>query len=450
MGSVRKLVRIGSGAGFSGDRLDPAVVLAERGALDYLALECLGERTVALAQLRKRRDPSAGYDPLLERRMELLLPPLKRNAIRLISNFGAANPLAAGELVVAIARRLGIPVTVAVVTGDDVLHLLAPDAVALESGRPLTDYGQLLSANAYLGIEALLPALRTHADVIIAGRVADPSLFVAPIAHHFGWSQDDLERIARATMVGHLLECGGQLCGGYFADPGRKDVPGMAQLGFPFADVDADGHATVSKVEGSGGLINLATVTEQLLYEVTDPGAYLTPDVTADFSGAELTTVARDVVRVSGARAKGRSPMLKVSIGYAAGYLGEGEISYAGTNALARAELAGNIIRERLGSTFAEMRIDYIGSTSLHGKSFDPTENPYEIRLRVAARAVSAKEAALVGEEVEALYTNGPAGGGGTRKYVAEQVGIVSTLIDRRLVRSRVTLKEWAHEPQTV
>ena len=173
---MRKLVRIGSGAGFSGDRLDPAVVLAERGALDYLALECLGERTVALAQLRKRHDSSTGFDPLLERRMELPLPPLKRNGIRLISNFGAANPIAAGDLVGAIARRLGIPVTVAVVTGDDVLDLLPPDAVALESGRPLADYGRLVSAKAYLGIEALLPALRTGADVIIAGRVADPSL----------------------------------------------------------------------------------------------------------------------------------------------------------------------------------------------------------------------------------------------------------------------------------
>jgi hypothetical protein len=443
-------MRIGSGAGFAGDRLEPAVILAEQGGIAYLVLECLAERTIALGQLRRRRDPEAGYDPLLERRMELLLPVLRRRKVRLISNFGSAHPMAAGRRIVDLAQRLRIPATVAVVTGDDVHGRIAERAVALESGRPLSDYGELISANAYLGAEALMPALRSGADVIVTGRLADPSLFVAPIAHHFRWSIDDLERIARATVVGHLLECASQVSGGYFADPGRKDVPDLANVGFPFADVDADGNATLGKVACTGGLISLATVKEQLLYEVTDPGAYITPDVTADFSLVRLEAIAPDVVTVTGGRARGRTPTLKVSVGYLASYLGEGEISYAGPNALVRARLAGDIIRERIGEAYKDLRVDLIGSTSAHGRSFDATEKPYEIRLRVAARAATAEAAARVGEEVEALYLNGPAGGGGTRKYVSEQVGIVSTLIERSLVHTATTLLETSDEPATV
>lgn len=251
---------------------------------------------------------------------------------------------------------------------------------------------------------------------------------------------DPGDRLARGTAVGHLLECAGQLCGGYFADPGRKDVPGMAHLGFPYADVDAEGNATLAKVDGTGGAITLATATEQLLYEVTDPFGYVTPDVTADFSTVELREIGPDRVRVTAARGRAAPARLKVSVGYAAGYVGEGEIGYAGANAMARARLAADIVRERLGGRYAELRIDLIGSTSLHGRAFDPGERPYEVRLRVAARAPSADAAALVGDEVEALYTNGPAGGGGTRKYVHEQIGIVSTLIDRARVTPHVTL----------
>jgi hypothetical protein len=443
-------VRIGSGAGFQGDRLDPALVLAERGGLDYLGLECLGERTVALAQLRRRKDPAKGYDPLLERRMSRLLPLAKRHGFRLVTNMGAANPVAAADAVVAIARKQGIAVKVAVVTGDDVLSEIRSDAPTMEASGAIADFGAPISANAYLGVDALLPALQTGADVVITGRVADPSLFLAPIAHHFGWSLDDLDRIARGTCVGHLLECAGQLTGGYFADPGRKDVANMAWLGFPFADVDADGHAIVGKVDGTGGAISLANTKEQLLYEVTDPHGYVTPDVIADFSRVSLSEVAPQRVAVTGARSKGRPAQLKVSVGYHAGFVGEGEIGYAGCNAVARARLAGEIVRERLEAQFSEIRIDLIGITSLHGRTFDDGENPYEVRLRVAARAPSPELAAIVGEEVEALYTNGPAGGGGARKYVHEQIGIVSTLLDRERVRSVVTMREWSPHAETV
>jgi hypothetical protein len=445
---MREPLRIGSGAGFSGDRLEPAVVLAERGALQFLGLECLGERTVALAQLRKRRDPTLGYDPLLVRRMELLLPLLRRNGIRLITNMGAANPLAAADAILRIARARKLPIRVAVVTGDDVHDRIGADNVTLEDGTPLGRFGELVSANAYLGVAALLPALETGADIVITGRVADPSLFLAPMVQHYGWSLDDFDRLARGTSVGHLLECAGQLCGGYFAEPGRKEIPDMARLGFPYADVAADGTAVLSKVAGTGGRINLATAKEQLLYEVTDPTGYITPDVVADFTTARLREVGPDRVAVSGVTGRRRPDKLKVSVGYLAGYVGEGEISYAGANAEARARLAGEIVRERLAGEFADLRVDLIGSTALHGKAFDSTARPYEVRLRVAARAPTAERAMLVGEEVEALYTNGPGGGGGTRKYVHEQIGIVSTLLERERVPSKVTLREWSSDAQ--
>jgi hypothetical protein len=280
--------------------------------------------------------------------------------------------------------------------------------------------------------------------------VADPSLFVAPMMHEFGWSAGDVDRLARGTAVGHLLECAGQLSGGYFADPGRKEVPDMANLGFPFADVDEEGNAVLGKVAGTGGRITRATATEQLLYEVTDPHGYLTPDVTADFSSVTLAETAPDRIEVRGARGRPRPAQLKVSVGYLAGYVGEGEIGYAGTNSVARAQLAAQILRERLHGRYSELRIDLVGSTSLHGRAFDTDERPYEVRLRVAARAASREEAAIVGDEVEALYTNGPAGGGGTRKYVNEQIGIVSVLLDRARVTPGVTVREWDAHAEAV
>jgi hypothetical protein len=422
-------LRIGAGAGFSGDRLEPAVILAEHGRLQYLVLECLAERTIALAQLRRRTDPDGGYDPLLERRMEVLLPACVRNGVRVITNMGAANPLAAARRIVEIARRLGLRLRVAAVTGDDVLASLDLAQPALESGRPLREYQPIVSANAYLGAEALLPALASGAEVIVTGRVADPSLFVAPMMHRFGWPADDALRLARGTVIGHLLECAGQVTGGYFADPGKKDVPGLSTLGFPFAEVDEQGNGSIGKVDGTGGRVDLATVTEQLLYEVTDPSAYLTPDVVADFTTVRLGVAGRDRVAVSGATGRPRPASLKVSVGYRAGFLGEGEIGYAGTNAVARAELAAAIVRERLHGV--ELRVDLIGRTSLNGRSFFADDHPYEVRLRVAARCDTKEEAARIGEEVEALYTNGPAGGGGARKYAHEQVGIVSCLVPR-------------------
>ena len=356
---------------------------------------------------------------------------------------GAANPLAGAEAIVALAKKLGLKVRVAALTGDDVLDQLDPKQKVLETGEPLSTVGSLFSANAYLGVEQMLPALESGADIVLTGRVADPSLALAPLAHAFGWSIDDTEKMARGTVVGHLLECGGQLTGGYYADPGKKDVPGMATLGFPYADVDAEGNATLSKVAGTGGVINRMTATEQLLYEVTDPQAYLTPDVSADFSGITIKETAPDTVAVAGGKGRKRPDTLKVSVGYRAGFVGEGEISYAGENCVARAKLAGEIVGERLRGQFQELRVDVIGVSSLHTRPMsDGDFQPYEVRLRVAGRSADRAKAATIGEEVESLWCNGPAGGGGARKDVREQIGIVSCLIPREKVKSQVTVFE--------
>jgi hypothetical protein len=356
---------------------------------------------------------------------------------------GAANPIAGAEKIVSLARRLALKVRVAALTGDDVLAALDPAQKLLETGEPLSSVGKLFSANAYLGVEEMLPAFESGADVVLTGRVADPSLALAPLAHHFGWKLDDTERFARGTVVGHLLECAGQLTGGYYADPGKKDVPGMATLGFPFADVDADGNARLSKVDGTGGIINRMTATEQLLYEVTDPRAYLTPDVTADFSAVEITETAPDTISITGARGRRRPDMLKVSVGYHAGYIGEGEICYAGENCVARAGLAGAIVSERLRGQFQELRVDVLGMSALHTRPMSEDGwRPYEVRLRVAGRSAERETAARIGEEVEALFTNGPAGGGGARKSTQEQIGIVSCLLPREKVQPKVTVLE--------
>ncbi|WP_122560062.1 acyclic terpene utilization AtuA family protein [Pseudomonas viridiflava] len=449
-----KTLRIGSGAGYSGDRIEPAVELAEHGELDYLIFECLAERTIALAQQARLSDPDAGYDPLLSERMRRVLPFVGRTAgsrrLRVITNMGAANPLAAAREVRRIAAELGLSgVKVAALTGDDVLAALQTDASRLmDNDMTLASLGdRLISANAYLGAEGIVQALEADADVVITGRVADPSLFLAPQMFEFGWAADDWTLLGRGTLVGHLLECAGQISGGYFADPGFKDVPDLARLGFPLAEVNAAGQATITKVEGSGGRIDTATCTEQLIYEVHDPAAYLTPDVSADFSGVSFHADAANRVQVAGADGRARPETLKVSVGYLDGWIGEGQISYGGPGALARAQLAREVVLERLkltGVIVEDLRAELIGVDALHGSELGSraTAEPWEVRLRIAARCIERSEAVRVGNEVETLYTNGPYGGGGATKAVRQVVAVASLFIPREAVNPVIHLED--------
>jgi hypothetical protein len=444
-----RTVRIGAGAGYSGDRIEPAVELAEKGALHYLVFECLAERTIALAQLEKSHDPSRGYDPLLEERMRAVLRPCRANGIRIVTNAGAANPVAGATKVQEIARSLGLRgLKIAAVTGDDVLDLLKGEDVPLvEAGGTLAALGdRVVSANAYLGAQPLAEALAAGADVVVAGRAADTAIFMAPLVREFGWSMEDWPRLGRGALVGHLLECAGQITGGYFADPGAKDVAGLARLGFPIGEVDEDGSLVVTKVEGSGGRVSAATCKEQLLYEIDDPRRYLTPDVAADFSEVTVAEIGPDRVSVRGATGHGRPETLKVAVGYRDGWVGEGQISYAGPGAVARARLALEIVAERLkltGVRCRETRFDLIGLDALHGKVLSAAgPEPYEVRARVVARTDGRDEAVRVGNEVESLYTNGPAGGGGATKQVREVIGVAATFLPRERVATSVRYLE--------
>ncbi|OIJ43225.1 acyclic terpene utilization AtuA family protein [Massilia timonae] len=445
-----KTLRIGGGAGYSGDRIEPALELAERGELDVLIFECLAERTIALAQQARMKDPALGYDPLLEARMLAVLETCAAKGIRIITNMGAANPLAAAARIKEIALALGIEgLKIAAVTGDDVLDQLRQGDYLDDTGAPVKALGErLLSANAYLGAAPLVEALAQGADVVVTGRVADPALVLAPAIHAFGWAMDDWKRLGQGTLAGHLLECAGQVCGGYFADPGRKDVPDLARLGFPIAVIGADGSVEITKVAGSGGSVTTATCTEQLLYEIHDPAAYLTPDVVADFSAVTMNQAGPDRVAIDGAGGHPKSGMLKVSIGYVDSYVGEGQISYAGPGALARARLAQEIVASRLaltGVALTEVRYDLIGVNSvnpLQGDSLAPGAEPLEVRLRVVGRADSMREAVRVGNEVETLYTCGPAGGGGATRSAREVVAIRSTLLPAAQVAPAIHFEE--------
>ncbi len=442
-------IRIGAGAGYAGDRIPPAVELAERGQLDYLVFECLAERTIALAQLERRQQADKGFDPLLADRMRAVLPICLAQGTRIISNMGAANPLQAGQEVLRVAQELGLQgVKVAVVQGDDVLARLLKDGLNLpliDSAAPLSSLQeQLISANAYLGADALLPALQSDAQVILCGRVADPALFLAPLMHEFGWAHNDWTPLGQGILVGHLLECAGQITGGYFADPGYKDVPNLARLGFPLAEVQADGTAVITKVAGSGGCVTVATCTEQLLYEIENPARYLQPDVVADFSRVELTPDGPDRVRATGANGQPRPDTLKVTVGYHDGYIGEGQMGYAGPGCVARGQLALELVRQRLrdaGLDQLETRCELIGVNSLVHQAQASTE-PNEVRLRVAVRAPTRREALLVANEVEALYTNGPAAGGGASKSVREVIAAAAVLVPRDWARPQLTVLE--------
>jgi hypothetical protein len=333
---------------------------------------------------------------------------------------------------------------IAAVVGDDVLDACKDaDLPIMEFDGTIRQLGnRLLSANAYLGAEPMAQALTSGADIVITGRASDPALFLAPMIDAFGWAMDDWNLLGQGTVAGHLLECAGQITGGYFADPGYKDVSDLARLGFPIGEVGEDGGLVITKVAGSGGAVTAQTCKEQLLYEVHDPARYYQPDVVADFSQVKVEEIAPDRVRVSGGRGAKRTDTLKVSVGYVDSYIGEGQISYAGPGALARGRLALEIVRERLkltGVAASELRFELVGVDSLHGPEVSVRANePYEVRVRVSGRTENLREAVRIGNEVETLYTNGPAAGGGAWKSARDVVAVASVLLPRELAKPQV------------
>jgi hypothetical protein len=446
-------VFIGCGAGFADERSDavgPVVTTLTRcEGPRYLMFETLAERTLALAQLERRRDPEAGYTPRLADFLHPILKSCRDAKITILGNFGAANPMAAAHRVLAIGRDIGIPdLRVAIVQGDDLLATV-PDSVIRSwqviEGLPLRDE-PIVAANAYLGAEPIAEALRHDVDVVIVGRCTDSALALAPLIREFEWAADAWDALAAGTLAGHLLECSAQITGGYFADPGYKDVPDLAGVGLPIGEIDRDGTIVITKADDTGGLVSSRTVKEQLLYEIHDPANYVVPDVVLDMSAVTVTDIAPDRVRVVGAKGKPRPPTLKATISVEGGWLAEGEISYGGPNALARAELAGAVLAERLRILGIQCptRIDLIGTVS----TFDADASALrrdgrfapdgDYRVRLAGNAPDRRSAERIAGEVIGLYSTGPAGGGGVRKSISSRIQTRSVLLDRATVKPTI------------
>ena len=434
---------VGCGAGFSGDRVDAAIpvvrTLIEKGMPSALIFENLAERTLAAQQLLRRSNPDLGYEPLLEFEIEPILADCLHNNITIIGNFGAANPVGAAKLIQRIAQRQGLAAPrIAVVKGDD-LSTSAGREIVRRHIKGQFDDARFVCANVYQGAFEIADAIRAGAQIVVTGRVSDPSLTLGPAIAHFGWKQDDWNRLAGGTMAGHLLECGAQVTGGYFCDPGKKDVNGMHEIGFPIAEIDADGNCVVTKASQTGGVVNARTVKEQLLYEVHDPAAYLTPDVVADVSHAKVEEIGPDRVRLSGVIGHPRPATLKANVFFDGGWFGEGEISYAGPNAEARARLAMDVMQKRMGNDM-KLRGDLIGVCSIFGDEAGnmlrqtPAGQAADVRMRVAGQHQDLAVVEKLLRELTALWTCGPAGGGGARVAKRQRLSTTSCLIAREEV----------------
>ena len=433
---MTRQLSIGSGSAYANDRLQPAAAMADSGRVSYIGFDCLAERTMALAQVRRRNDPASGQDERIAALVPLLGKYLASGG-KVVGNFGAANPDAAHEDFAKNLHALGLSdVRIGVIRGDDVRSLVHDlDCELPELGTTVRALGdRLVSANAYIGAQPIVDCLREDAQIVLGGRLSDPSLFVGPICHELGWNLDDWDRVAHATLVGHLLECGVHSTGGNFEDPPYRVVKDPHNLGFPLADVE-DGSVVITKLPGTGGAVDERTMKTQLYYEIHDPSAYLTPDVTADFSEVAIDDLGDDRVRLSGARGHEWPSHLKVLVGVDQGWKGTGEMSYGGPGCLERARRAAEIVRARL-ETFSDQiddfRIDLQGVDSLFGDRLRGGY-PTEVRLRLGIRTTDLEVARAAVHEVELLYF-GPAGGGGATGSVVPALGVTPAFVPRELV----------------
>jgi hypothetical protein len=447
---------VAAGQGFWGDWLEAPVRQVEGGPIDYLMMDYLAEVTMSIMQKQKSRDPTAGYARDFVPLMERLLPDLVTKRVRVTSNAGGVNPRGCAEAVLATARKLGLAgkVRVALVTGDDILprldELLAKghELRDLDTGRPLTDIrDQVRSANAYLGMAPIVEALRGGADVVITGRVTDTGLTLGPLVHEFGWSPDDWDRIAAGTVAGHIIECGAQASGGNLLK-GWERVKGMENPGFPIVEASPDGSFVVTKHPGTGGVVSVASVTEQLVYEMGDPHTYITPDGVADFTTIRLRQAGRDRVQVHGVRGGPRTGMLKVSIAWFYGYKAVGTLVYAWPDAYAKARAADRILRARLadlGLEFEQVLTEYVGADATHGRlAGPPNPDAPEVQLRVGVRARERAPVERFTREIAPLVLTGPpsvTGFAGGRPQVEEIVAYWPALIDRREIEPHVRVE---------
>ena len=451
---MKKKVYIGCGAGFSGDRFDASLPIVKEfkkiNAPKYLMFEVLAERTLAIAQQFRLKNPEEGYSPFLDSYISPILDDCLENNIKIISNIGAANPIGAAKRIIEISKKQNTrKPKIGVVVGDDLLEYMS-DAEILDSptmeGLDFSN-NNITAANVYLGAQPIADALAKDVDIVIVGRTVDSALALGPLIYEYDWKQKDLDLLGSGTICGHLLECGAQVTGAYFADPGFKDVPNLANVGFPIAEFSDDGSFVITKPEGTGGLVSKATITEQLLYETHDPSNYLVPDVTADMSNLNLESDGENRVFVRGGKGKKSPEKLKATICCDNGFMGEAEISYAGPNALARAKLAGDVISERIQilGLQGQIRVEIIGAGSVHfsideKSSYNLPENG-DYRVRTSAIYPQKYQAQQMVDEVMSLYCCGPAAGGGGRGYVTPQSSTASILVDRSIVDPNIKIQ---------
>jgi hypothetical protein len=436
--SSKPVYRIGSGAGFAGDRIDPAVALAASGQVDAVALECLAERTLVPAIKARADNPNAGFDTRLRRRLTPLLPAAAKTNCKIISNLGAANPVAAGQAIAELAKNLGVSgLRIAAVEGDDVMAL----ANHVKWTKPLT--GRLIGAHAYLGCVPMADALEAGADVVVTGRVADSALFAAPVRQFLN---QDPSALAGALTVGHLLECGGQLTGGNYdtlggPKPGNPlSAADFANLAYPLAHVYADGSADITVLEGAPAILDALTCTLQLLYEVHDPFRYITPDLTLDFSGIRFEQMGPQRIRMTGAKTSGPPPTLKVA-GFMElpGFIADCEIGFAGTGAYERALRAADTLRLRLSDWSDEqLSIDLVGVNSVLRAGSLKMATPAEVRVHVSAKCMDADMAQVIEDEIYTLTLSGPAGGCSVRSERRNRIEILDGFIEPSLVKTNI------------
>ena len=419
--------------------------------MDYLA-----EVTMSIMQKQRSRDPKTGYARDFVPLMERILPELVKRRIKVTSNAGGVNPRGCAEAVLEVARRLGLAdqLNIGLVTGDDILGRLDELLAAghpltnMETGQPLAHIrDKVLSANAYLGMAPMVEALGLGADVVITGRVTDTGLTLGPIFHEFGWPADDWDKVAAGTVAGHIIECGAQASGGNLLKNWRS-VKGLENPGFPIVEASADGSFVVTKHAGTGGVVSVASVTEQLVYEMGDPHSYITPDGIADFTTIQLRQVGRDRVRVSGIKGGPRTPMLKVSIAYFYGYKAVGTLVYSWPEAYEKARAADRILRARLkdlGLEYEQVLTEFVGANATHGNlSGPPDPEAPEVQLRVGVRAPERAPVERFTREIAPLVLTGPpsvTGFAGGRPAVEEVVAYWPALIDRRVVESEVRVE---------
>lgn len=450
-----RTVRIGAGQGFYGDSLLPVLDVARYGDVKYISFDTLAELTLAILEKGRRKDPTAGYTRDVVPMMRNLLPIAKEKGIRLITNAGGINPRGAARAVADVARELGLRLKVACVTGDDIydrLDELAAQGVTFadrETGQALGDIrDRVLFASVYLGAQVVADALATGADVVITGRTTDTAQFLGPLIHEFGWARDDWDRLAQGIVLGHLMECSGQVSGGNY-QVGWEDIPDLHRIGFPVAEVSEDGSFVLTKPPGTGGRVDLKSVKEQFLYEIHDPTTYITPDVICDLTTTRIEQVGENRVRVSGTKGRPAPPTLKALLGYADGWMGEGYISFSWPKAYSKAKRAAQIIRARLemqGVRPEEIHEEYIGINSLWGAlAPEPADEDQvnEVRLRIAIRTRNKKDCEILAREFPPLLLSGPP----TASAVAgtpqprELMGLWSTLIPRELIEPYVQIQ---------